>query len=65
VNSQISCGVSGNKEMDLVERLTPYETKKEIIYEVRALATPGVIAPTVGGRGRETDKNLDDCDNLD
>jgi hypothetical protein len=55
--------VSGNKELDVVEGSAPSETKKETVHGVRAgfvgaPATPGVIAPLLGEREREREKNI-------
>jgi hypothetical protein len=50
------------QELDIVERLAPSETKKEIVHTVRAgyvgaPPTPVVIAPTVE-REREREREL-------
>jgi hypothetical protein len=50
--------VSENEELDLVEMSAPSKTEKEAAYGVRAgdvgaPASPGVMAPTVGGRERK------------
>jgi hypothetical protein len=55
--------VSENKEMDLVERSAPSETKKEIVHGVRAgyvgtPATPGVIPPSVQRERERKEENF-------
>jgi hypothetical protein len=59
--------VSENKDMDLVEGLTPSKTEKRIVHEVRTgyvgvPATPRVTATTTV-REREQRRKTLDCDN--